>query len=195
MVRNIKKIYPRLFFSVLFLAILLLAFYMTKPFLPALLTGAIIAYLAYPLYEKILKRVKKKNAASFIVSLLIVLLFTVPLIFVIGLLSKEAYDTYTTINQHNLGTNFMKIVCKEESSISCRVFRSVVNFLPKEDLDYYLQVTIKKITEFVIENGSRFIASISSILLNFFVMVFVVYYLLRDGEAIAARIKNILPLK
>ena len=177
------------------LAILLLAFYITRPFLPALLTGAIIAYLAYPLYKKILGYMHNRNLASFTVTLLIVLLFTVPFVIVLGLVSKEAYATYSTLSQHNLGTNFLKIVCKDEKWLSCRAFTSFVGFLPENDLDYYLQATIQKIAGFIIENVSRFLVAIPSILLNFFVMAFIVYYLLKDGEVIANRIKNILPLK
>ncbi|MBI2650664.1 AI-2E family transporter [Candidatus Woesearchaeota archaeon] len=177
------------------MAILLLAFFITKPFLPALLTGAIIAYLSYPLYEKTLKRIRKKHIAAFIVAVLIVLLFTVPFLLILGVVSKEAYDTYITLSQHNLGTNFLKIVCKDENWLSCRSAKSFVGFLPEENLDYYLQATIERITGFIIGNASKFVATIPSILLNFFVMIFVVYYLLKDGEAIGRRIKSILPLK
>ena len=190
-----SKLYPRIFFSVLLLVILILAFYITKPFLPALLAGAIISYLAYPLYEKTLKRIKNKNFASLIIAVFIVLLFTLPFAIVIGFVSKEAYATYTTLSQQNLGTNFLSIVCKDESWLSCRAVKSFLGFLPESDLDYYLQVTIEKITVFIIENVSKFLVAIPFILLNFFVMVFVVYYLLKDSEVIAKRIKNILPLK
>lgn len=168
---------------------------MTRPFLPALLTGAIIAYLFHPLYEKISRRIKNRNLSSLIVALLVVLLITLPFVAVLGLVSKEAYSTYVTLNQQNLGTNFMRVACREESWLSCRLVNLFVGLLPDKNLDYYLQVTIEKITVFIINNVSKFIASIPSILLNFFIMVFVVYYLLKDGEAVVKRIKNILPLK
>lgn len=179
----------------LFLAILLLAFYIAKPFLPALFTGAVIAYLSYPLYKKTLKLIKNRNFAAFIVSLLIVLLFAVPSVTILGLVSKEAYNTYTTLNQHNIGTKFLKIVCRDESWLACRTANLFVGALPENDLDYYLQATIEKITGFILENASKFLASVPSIFLNFFVIVFVVYYLLKDGDALTARLKNILPLK
>ncbi len=177
------------------MAILFLAFYITRPFLPSLLTGAIIAYLSYPLYGKISKYIKNKNFSSFIVALLVVLLITLPFVIVLGLISKEAYNTYVTLSQQNLGTNFMKIVCKDENWLSCKFVNLFVGFLPENNIDYYLQVTIEKITGFIINNVSKFLASIPSILLNFFVMIFVVYYLLKDGETVVKRIKNILPLK
>ncbi|MBI4453751.1 AI-2E family transporter [Candidatus Woesearchaeota archaeon] len=179
----------------MFLAIIFIAFYITRPFLAALITGAIIAYLSYPLYKRTLRYIHNKDIASFIVAVFIVLLLTVPFVIILGLVSKEAYTTYTSLNQHNLGTNFLRIVCKDESWLSCRAVKSFVDFLPEKDVDYYLQITIQKITGFIIDNVSKFLASIPSILLNFFVMIFVVYYLLKDGEAITKRIKGILPLK
>ncbi|MBI4143436.1 AI-2E family transporter [Candidatus Woesearchaeota archaeon] len=193
---NIKsKFYPRIFFSLLFLAIILLAFFIARPFLPALFTGAIIAYLSHPLYRKIASRIRNKNIASFVVSILIVLLLTIPFLSVIGIVSKEAYNTYTSLSQQNLGSNFMSVACADENSWACKSIRSITSFLPEEDLDYYLQITIEKITGFIIRNISAFLASIPIFLLNFFVMVFVIYYLLKDGDIIAKRIRKILPLK
>ncbi len=179
----------------LFLAILVLGFFIARPFLPALFTGAIMAYLSYPLYKKLLAHIKNKNFASFLIAFFIVLIFTIPFVVVLGIVSKEAYLTYTTLNQQDLGTNFLRVVCKDESWMSCKAVKSLVDFLPRNDLDYYLQVTIGKITMFIIENVSKFLSSIPFILLNFFVMIFVVYYLLKDGEIVAERLKNILPLK
>ena len=190
----------------LFFLILLLAFYITKPFLTPVITGAVVAYLSYPLYGKIIKFVKNKSAAALIVSIILILLITVPLISVLSLVSTEAYGTYSTLNKHSLGTNLMGVACKDENWLSCRSLQSLAGFLPEDDavksfdtpqakLDYYFQATIKKITEFIIENFSKFLVSLPSLLLNFFVMVFVVYYLLKDGSSIAGRVKNILPLK
>ena len=188
----------------LFLAISVLAFFITRPFLPTLLTGAIIAYLSYPVYLKLAKYIRNKNLASFIIAIFLVFLITVPFIIILGLVSKEAIDTYTAISQngfnegasaHDLGANFMRIACKNEAWYSCKATRYFVGYLPNGDIDYYLKASIEKITSFIADNFSRFIISIPSILLNLFVMTFVIYYLLKDGDIVVARIKNILPLK
>lgn len=179
----------------MFLIIILLAFYIAKPFLTALFTGGIIAYLSYPLYKKTLKRIKNRSASALIVSILAILLITIPFLMVLSLISKEAYDTYTSLSQQNLGTNFMSIICRNEDAILCGSLKSLVGILPEENLDYYLQATIEKITSFILGNATRVIASIPSVLLNLFVMAFVIFYSLRDGSAIGARIMNILPLR
>ncbi len=190
-----SKLYPRIFFSILFLAILLLAFYITKPFLPALFTGAIIAYLSYPLHKKTLIYVKNKNVASFVITVFIVFILTLPFVLVLGIVSAEAVNTYKTLSQQNLGTNFLNVVCRNENWIACKAVMSLINYLPEKNLDYYLQAIIERITRFIIDNTYKFLATIPSIFLNLFVMIFVVYYLLKDGEIITKRIKNILPLK
>ena len=204
---NIKpNSFPKLLFSIFFLIILVLAYFITQPFLTAIVTGAIIAYLSYPLYESALKRIKSKTAAAAVISIFIVLLIIVPLVSVLGLVTAEAYNTYATLDSHNLGTNLMKVACKEQNWLSCKVVKSIANFLPENEqiksfgsteakLDYYIQVTIKKITEFIIKNFSQFLVSLPSLILNFFIMIFIVYYLLKDGDYIASRIKNILPFK
>ena len=190
-----SKLYPKIFFLGLLAAILILAFYITKPFISALLTGAVIAYLCHPIYERILKKIKNKNAAALAVASLVTLIIAVPFFIVLGIVSQQAYYTYTTLNQHNLGTNFMKIMCRDENWLSCRGISFIVGLLPQKNLDYYLQVSIEKITKFIVDNFSSFIVSLPSIMLKFFVMVFVIYYLLRDGDKISVRIKNLLPLK
>ena len=190
-----SNIYPRIFFSVLFLAIILMAFYITRPFLPVLVTGAIVAYLLYPVYLWLQKYVKNRNAASFIISLAAILVITVPFTLVIGLVSKEAIATYSTLDQHQLGTNFAKIMCGNPEWKSCKSLQFLVGFLPNKNLDYYIQSSIEKITGFIIDNVYSFIYSIPSILLNIFVLAFVIYYLLKDGQIISRRIVGILPLK
>ena len=192
---NKVKLYTKILFFVLFIIILLTAFYIIKPFLAAVIAGATIAYLSYPLYKKIQNRIPNKNIASLIVTVFIALLITLPFIILLGLISKEAYVAYTKLSQQKLGTNFLDIVCMNENSFFCRSVKSFIALLPEASLDYYLQATIKKITDFVIKNVSEFLVSIPSIILYFFVMMFVIYYLLKDGESIANRIKSILPLK
>ena len=196
------RLSQKIFFIVLFLSIILLAFFITKPFLPALLTGAIFAYLAYPLYEKIHKHVKKKQIASFLTTILLVLLFTVPFILIVGIIFNQANNTYLSIrggqsslSEQNLGENFVNVVCRSEEWVSCRATRFALSFLPKGDLDYYINATIQKITSFIISNVTKFISSLPFIFLNLFVMTFVIYYLLIDGHAVVNRLRNIIPLK
>lgn len=171
---------------------------MTKPFLTALITGAVIAYLSYPLYERTLKRVKNKSLASLVVTVFVVLIFAIPSVVLLSTISKEArsaYATYTALDTNKIGANLFGVMCKNEGWVSCRALRYFTGFLPQQDLDFYVQSAIKKITEFIIANVSNFLSSIFSIFLDLFIITFSIYYLLKDGEHIKEKVKGILPLR
>ena len=190
-------LYPKLFFSVLFLAILLLAFYITKPFLAALITGALIAYLSYPLYKKTESYIKNKSWAAFIVTIFIVLIFTVPSVLITSLAFREAqyYTPYMETNGSQMGTNFLKVVCKNENWALCRATNGMLSFLPRNEPDYYINAFIQKTSDFIIKNVEKFISSLLSIVFDFFIMVFIIYYLYKDGYSVYYRIKQMLPVK
>jgi predicted PurR-regulated permease PerM len=192
-----------------------MAFFITKPFLSAFFTGALVAYLSYPLYNKSLKYIKNRNLASFILSIFIVLLITIPSIFIIGMVSKEAISTLKALNPNssiipldsgtratdpalggqNLGSNFMRIACDNGEGFLCSSLERVTDYLPGHNFDNVIKMIVEKITAFIARNAYGFISSIPEIALNFFVMIFVVYYMLKDGPWIAEKIKSIIPLK
>ena len=179
------------------MAILLLAFYIAKPFLPALITGALISYLSYPLYKKTQHYIKNKSWAAFIVTIFIVLIFTVPTILIMSLAFKEAqyYTAYLETNGNHLGTNFLKVVCRNEDWTLCKATKSALSVLPRKDPDYYIDAVVQKIVDYIIENVEKFLSSLLSILFDFFIMVFIVYYLYKDGYAVYQRVKQLLPVK
>ena len=175
----------------------MIAFYIAKPFLPALITGALIAYLSYPMYEKTQHYIKNKSWAAFIVTIFIVLIFTIPTILIMSLVFKEAqyYTYYLETNSNHLGTNFLKVVCKNENWSLCKTTKSVLSILPRNNPDYYVDVAVQRISNYIIENVEKFISSLLSIIFDFFVMVFIIYYLYKDGYTIYQRIKQLLPVK
>ena len=189
-----SKLYPRVFFTFVFLLLIVIAFYLVRPFLSSILTGAILAYIFYPLHKKSLKYFINPKMSAFVVTAFIFFIIVVPSILALGFVLRESLSTYKTLDSHKLGTNFMKVACQNPRWLSCRSMNFLIGFLPVDNLDYYLQDTIAKITGFIINSFSSFLLSTLSIMLNMFVMVFVIYYLLKDAPAISKKIKRILPL-
>ena len=175
--------------------IIILAFFITKPFLPAFFTGALIAYLSYPLYNRSLKYIKNRNIASFVMSILVVLLITIPAIVVLCLVSREAYSTYSTLSQQNLGSNFVKIACGNGGGHLCDALQKLEQYIPGNNFDYFMSSIVEKITSFIKDNVYSIVSSLPQLAMNFFVVIFVVYYLLKDGPWISEKIKSIIPLK
>ena len=192
--RHYKELYSKAFFLLILIAIIAIGFLIIKPFIPAILSGAIIAYLFYPLYRRIGKRIKNENVRAFLVSLLLVLIVTLPGIIALSLLAKEAYDTYSTIEQYRLGSNFVEFICTNGDNMLCSWTKSFLSFLPASDLNIYMQSVIEKITSGIIQSLSRMLAAIPNLVLNIMVILFVVYYLLKDGKKMMDKIWELLPM-
>ena len=179
---------------------LVLGFFIAKPFLQAIFMGMIFAYFLHPYYRKIGKKIRSQSAAAFLVCIIVLLLLALPMIIVLGAISGEAISIYNDLNGANqssltLGSNFQKIVCKNQEWLACKGINYIVSKLPDQDLDKYIHNIVGKITEFFIENTKIFIAKLPSILLNVFVMFFVMYYLLLDGAIVYSTIRGMIPLK
>ena len=56
--KGYKELYSKAFFILIIASIVVISFLIIMPFFTALLSGSIIAYLFYPLYERFSKKIK-----------------------------------------------------------------------------------------------------------------------------------------
>jgi predicted PurR-regulated permease PerM len=157
-----------------------------KPFIVSVLTSVVIVYLFYPLYARVNLKIKNKHLASFLVSLIIVLLVAIPGIFLLTSVSKEAYIIYTLgLQKINVGV----INCDSPNNLLCEfkeMFTSV-------EAKYYLERALESVTGSVITWASSFALSIPSLVLELFVMLFVVYYLFTEAPKLKKQLFSVSP--
>jgi len=172
-----------------------LVFLVIKPFISALLASIFLAYLFYPLYRWFKRKVKNKSIASLIVTFIIILLLLAPLFFVVNTLTKEAYVSYLTSKQKLLTMGDFFKNCDPNQNSLCGFINYIGDFLDEPKVKYHLENTIEKVTSYIIDSASNLIFSIPKFILNFFVMIFTLFYLFKDGPLILKDIRRILPLR
>ena len=188
-----QEIYRKGFFALVFLSLIFVSFLIIKPFITPILSGVVLSYIAYPLYWKINGILKMKNVSSFIACILVILIISLPLIFTLNTISKEAYTTYLLSKQKLLSGNVPE--CKPAERFTCRIANAVATKLNEPKTRYHFQTTITQATSKVTESISNLIFTIPIFLANLFIMLFVMFFLFRDGAAFADKIERILPLK
>tara|TARA_Y100000310_G_scaffold33096_1_gene31311 strand:- start:4974 stop:6056 length:1083 start_codon:yes stop_codon:yes gene_type:complete len=189
------KLYSKVFFILLLLGIFVLSFMIVKPFISAILSGAVLAYIAYPIYKKVLKLIKNENIAAFLVALVIILILSGPIITILGTLAKQAITTYNSIGEQGFGLDFLEGVCKDESSLVCRSTQSINSLIPGIKIQTYIQTIIEKIISYIGETLSNVLVAIPSIVLGIFIALFASYYFLKDGKLILKKITEIIPIE
>ncbi|MDB5777159.1 MAG: family transporter [Herbaspirillum sp.] len=191
---NTPQLHEKTFLALLI--VVTIAFgWILLPFYGAVFWGAVLAILFAPFYRKLLIQLRQRRNLAALFSLLLVLVIVIlPLTLITVSLIKEAVLVYDNINSGkiNFGVYFQQTIAA--------LPRWVVGLLDRFGLSDItaLQDTLSKGAL----QGSQLIAKQAlsigqntfDFLIGFGVMLYLLYFLLRDGSDLAARIRQAIPL-
>ena len=181
---------------IFFLSVVTVAFFwILLPFYGAVFWGFILAVMFMPLNDYFLSKIPgKKNTAALLTLSVCLLIVIIPLIVVIIALTQESAALYQKI--------LTRIISFDAS------FQFVVSKLPEWAIDLLNHSGITTLAEFQqkISSGflqaSQYIAgklfvigqNILDFAISFGLMLYLLFFLLKDGNELAARIRKIIPL-
>jgi len=180
----------------LLLALVTLAFFwILLPFSGAVFWGMVLAIVFAPLHERILREVKgRPNVAALITLLLIVLMVILPLTLISASLVDQALGLYAMVSGGHLDFNAMlrRIIAglpDWAGSLYERYYPTVLSTVQEK-----LAAGVAQASQL----AARYAVNIGSSALNFLVsmtvMLYLLFFLFRDGRTISARIKRAVPL-
>jgi predicted PurR-regulated permease PerM len=172
-----------------------LAFALTIwPFFGAILWGTALAILFAPLHRRLLRRMRRGNLAAIITLLIIVIIVVIPVTLVVGLLAQEASGLYSRIQSGELDLGryvqqVLDILPAWVTQLVDRIWPSDLNV--PERLSGILTGAAQFIATRALSLGQQTLA----LVLGIFVMLYLLFFLLRDGDALAQRIEEAVPLR
>jgi len=164
------------------------------PFLTSIIAGCILAFVFYPLYHWMQKRIRYKGLAAFITAVIILLLVTVPTIMLFNTLTKESHYLYIRAKQQLSVGELIDSRCYEDTFI-CNTINNVNRLLRDEAIKNYLVGLLNDVLGFLSKKISSIIFSLPKIILHLMVVLFTCYYVLKDGKDVLKRIEKVAPLK
>jgi predicted PurR-regulated permease PerM len=176
---DIEK-HSKYFFIACFIGIIILSIFVIKSYVVTIISGVLLSYIFYPFYFRLKKIVRSENLASLLTALLVVIIITVPLIFAGNALVNESVAFF----QQAKTLDFQKIEAKIPESITKNV-----------DFNEQLKEFINKFSLTLARETSEFIVSLPAKALHFFVMLFIMFYLFKEGKDLVKKIKRHIPLK
>ncbi len=191
---NNSDLYFRTF--ILMLVIVTMAFIsVLLPFYAAIFWGAILAILFTPLHKRLLAKMRgKPNLAALTTLLIIVLIVILPAILITGALLQEGAAIYSRISsgEVNVGEYLEQILSALPPSVHAVLDRFGVGDI------FSLR---EKLTEGALR-GSKVLATQAvnvgqntfEFLVGMGVMLYILYFLLRDGAHLARTSKQLIPL-
>lgn len=165
------------------------------PYYAAIFWGVILAIVFTPMHKRLLARLPKRpNLAALFTVTIIVLIVIIPLILVSGLLVQEGAAIYKQVSsgQLNLGANFEQIINALPVSV-----HDTLNRLGVGDI-----LSLRDKLSAGAMAGSKFLASQAvsfgqhtfEFMLGLGVMLYLLFFLLRDGADLARKSKQLIPL-
>lgn len=170
-----------IFLSVIFLGAVI------SPFLTTLILAAILVTGTYPLYEKILQKVKgRARLAAALMSLLIGVIFSVIFFVFFITLSQEAVSTYQGFEQWIRAGKFNlnDFIWKSSKYIG----------IPHVDLVSSITQAAQTLSSTLVAQSATLLKSIAWLILNFFLLVFAMYFFFKDGKFIIQSLEKVIPL-
>ena len=193
---KIAEIYRKLFFIIFLVGLVILSFLIIKPFITAILTGLVLAYIFYPVYNMVNKKIKNKSLASFIVTTLVIFLIVIPFFLILNAVSREALFLYSASKDKFFTDELFVGKCLEDTqSFSCKITKFIEGVFSRPETQSYLVNTVNEATNFLVMKIRDFLLSIPSKILNLFVMVFITFFFFRDGKELVKKVEGLLPLK
>ncbi len=183
------------FFLLMLAAVTLAFFWILSPFYGAVFWGAVFAIVFAPLHLRLVRSLPRRPTLAAVCTLLVIVLLV---IFPLSLLSAMLVQEATSVVQR---------VQSGELSFS-RYFQLVFDALPgwvTRLLDRFGLTSLGLVQERItvsLTKGSQFIAgqaltigqSTFDFLISFFIMLYLLFFFLRDGNLLALRVKDTLPL-
>lgn len=182
------------YFLAIFVASAFLIGWLLLPFLSILILAAVVSSFFKPIHER-LSRLVRRRVSSFLTCCLIFLLLFLPIVFFVTIVSREAFSLYQMARGAALGEHFKALM------VGSRLVERFNALIAPFDLALTGDILRQAVSEmgrfvglFVYEQASAIASNILEFLVNFFLMLLVIYFLLIDGDRLIDFIVELSPL-
>lgn len=191
----INNQYQRIAPFILFILALLLFFKLIKPMITIILSSILLAYVSFPIYKRIRKKIRRK-AISIILSLLImIIIILIPFTFLAVGIGQQGYYFYDSLSTSVAKGALLGFSCNSEESKVCLLVNQAEKFsvgqLSKFGLDKQLQEYLPILEEKI----KNIILGIPFIIAQIFLTLVITFFILKDHKNIFKNVGEMIPMK
>lgn len=183
------------FFLAILIGVMTLTFFIFYPYLTSLLLAIVFSVTFRPLHRAVSKVFSRGNQSSslsaFITLLIVAILVVTPLIFIGKQVYSESANLYYSLTDEGQRSQIIHTLNSLSQSLSAKFF----NAFPAYNFDN-LNVTtyIQNFLEWSFANLDTIFSSVTKLGFQIFIMLFALFYLLRDGWKLKKALITLSPL-
>ncbi len=185
------------FILILILVALYISYLIYQPFLYDFVIAACSAAILKPLFNWLMKKTGDRcnlSAAICVVTFIIIVIG--PTTLLVTAMTRESFATYNLIREQVQSGALTNLFNPDQYPWLRDSFNYVNQYIDLSTIDIksYLADQVKSISLWVYEGGRDILASVSLIFLNFFFVLLMFYFLIRDSRAIMREIAKFSPI-
>lgn len=166
----------------IFLVLAATSFLIVKPFIPAIFTALLLAFVFRPLYLKINSKLNQPTIVALFTSLIVIFLLALVVFMTLQITIKQVLEFYTYTQTSDILAPIKALVIK-------------VSSIDPGQFSVLFDTILENITSLTVNSINKVLLDLPFLALEAIVTFFVMFYFIRDGKEIVNYMKSILPFK
>lgn len=186
--------YSKYALSILFLFVLYISYLLVKPLLLTIITAIILVYVFSPVYNFFNARlIHNKYLCSLTVLILVFLVLSAPLVYLLHALSQQGIEQYSVVKQ--FVSDPLLFECTSGNTDFCQTYASLLTPEDRSLLQDFFKNSLLSVGNKFTTAFFSALSTLPSKFLEFFIMLFLMFFFFMDGKKLFETVKNFLPMK
>lgn len=186
-----EKIVP----FILFTLALVLLFMLVRPMIVILLSSLLLAYISFPLYKRINKKIPNKSISIILSLLTIVIIVLIPFFILASLFIQQGLYFHDSLSSSIEQGAVFGFGCTGADSKLCSIINSIEKFSLKQSSTFGIEGQLQKFLPFLKSKMIDFIISIPFIVAQIFLTLIITFFILKEWKSILNNIIGLLPMR
>ncbi|MFY9608191.1 MAG: AI-2E family transporter [Blastocatellia bacterium] len=172
---------------------LFLCYLLFEPFIFPLLSATVIAIVFYPMHARVQRSIRKPSLAALVTTLLVILIFVVPMALVLFGVKREVTNLYALLDQKSTESGGFSAFL---SGVLERPLQMIGRYVDLSHFDARAELVnrLKDLSADLVSRGWKIVGGLGSFILNSAITLFTLFFLFREGRALRRRAAALLPL-
>ncbi len=185
------------FLFILIAVVLYAVFKIIAPYLNSIILSIILGSLFHPIHRRLLQWTgNRRNLSALLSCMILFIVVVLPLTFVVFSMIQQGIVSFNAIQDWLKAGNLEKLL---DRPIVNRGIDYIHRYYPTFDFhnieidDHLIQLS-SQYGKTLLEQGRNILGNLTALVIKFFMVIFVFFFIVRDGEAILEKLLHLLPL-
>lgn len=180
---------------IVFIIALFLLFKLIQPMITVLLGSILLAYISFPLYKRIAKKISSKSISIILSLFIVIIIILIPFSLLAFEITQQGYSFYNSLSSKIEKGELFGFGCTSEDSKVCLLLNQAERFSSEHLSTIGFDKQLQKFLPILEGKITAFILSIPIIIAKIFIAIVIAYFILKDWEKILKKIGDLLPMR